>query len=174
VPAGGLSLARTHWIQPGYRFFLPVKVLRRVFRAKFAAALKRNFRQGKLVVASSQVRAARQLFPVRFAGSRASRSRACFSRTRISPGARRSRRLDRETEVINRTDFAKELDCFAQRSATPLIEAFIALTTILNWRVWSQSATDRNMSTFVERFDTFAKLSGWAEHPMGYRFISFG
>ena len=48
VPAGGLSLARTHWIQPRYPFFLPVKVLSRVFRGKFVAALKRNFRQGKL------------------------------------------------------------------------------------------------------------------------------
>src|ERR1700745_2460337 len=48
VPAGGLSLARTHWIQPRYPFFLPVKVLSRVFRGKFVAALKRSFRQGKL------------------------------------------------------------------------------------------------------------------------------
>jgi predicted RNA-binding Zn-ribbon protein involved in translation (DUF1610 family) len=48
VPAGGLSLDRTHWIQPRYPFFLPVKVLSRVFRGKFVAALKRNFRQGKL------------------------------------------------------------------------------------------------------------------------------
>jgi hypothetical protein len=48
VPAGGLSLARTHWIPSRSRFFLPVKVLSRVFRGKFVAALKRNFRQGKL------------------------------------------------------------------------------------------------------------------------------
>src|SRR6516164_3228548 len=49
VPAGGLSLDHTHWIQPRYPFFLPVKVLSRVFRGKFIAALQRNFRQGKLV-----------------------------------------------------------------------------------------------------------------------------
>jgi hypothetical protein len=48
VPAGGLSLDHTHWIQPRYPFFLPLKVLSRVFRGKFIAALKRNFRQGKL------------------------------------------------------------------------------------------------------------------------------
>jgi hypothetical protein len=48
VPAGGLSLARTHWIPSRSRFFLPVKVLSRVFRGKFVAALQRNFRQGKL------------------------------------------------------------------------------------------------------------------------------
>src|SRR4029077_10434140 len=48
VPAGGLSHARTHWIPSRSRFFLPVKVLSRVFRGKFVAALKRNFRQGKL------------------------------------------------------------------------------------------------------------------------------
>jgi hypothetical protein len=48
VPAGGLSIDHTHWIQPRYPFFLPVPVLRRVFRGKFVAALQRNFRQGKL------------------------------------------------------------------------------------------------------------------------------
>jgi Putative transposase len=48
VPAGGLSPDRTHWIQLRYPFFLPVKVLSRVFRGKFVSALKRNFRQGKL------------------------------------------------------------------------------------------------------------------------------
>ncbi len=48
VPAGGLSPDRTHWIHPRYPFLLPVKVLSRVFRGKFVAALKRNFRQGKL------------------------------------------------------------------------------------------------------------------------------
>ncbi len=48
VPAGGLSLARTHWIPSRSRFFLPVKVPSRIFRGKFVAALKRNFRQGKL------------------------------------------------------------------------------------------------------------------------------
>src|SRR5260370_1485572 len=48
VPAGGLSLDHSHWIQPRYPFFLPVKVLSRVFRGKFIAALQRNFRQGKL------------------------------------------------------------------------------------------------------------------------------
>lgn len=48
VPAGGLSVDGTHWIKPRYRFFLPVKVLGRVFRGKFVAALKRAFRDGKL------------------------------------------------------------------------------------------------------------------------------
>jgi hypothetical protein len=48
VPAGGLSFDHTHWVQPRYRFFLPVKVLSRVFRGKFIAALQRNFRHGKL------------------------------------------------------------------------------------------------------------------------------
>ena len=48
VPAGGLSADGTHWIKSRYRFFLPVKVLGRVFRGKFVAALKRAFRDGKL------------------------------------------------------------------------------------------------------------------------------
>ena len=48
IPAGGLSADQTCWIQPRYPFFLPVKVLSRVFRGKFVAALQRAFRQGKL------------------------------------------------------------------------------------------------------------------------------
>src|SRR5271167_1980097 len=48
VPAGGLSLDHTHWIHPRYSFFLPIKVLSRVFRGKFVAALKRAGSEGKL------------------------------------------------------------------------------------------------------------------------------
>jgi hypothetical protein len=48
VPAGGLSSDRRHWIKPRYAFFLPVKVLSRVFRGKFVAALKRAFREERL------------------------------------------------------------------------------------------------------------------------------
>src|SRR5579863_9696888 len=48
VPAGGLSAEHTHWIKTRYAFFLPVKVLSRVFRGKFVAALKHAFRDGQL------------------------------------------------------------------------------------------------------------------------------
>ena len=48
VPAGGLSADRSRWIKPRYAFFLPVKVLSRVFRGKFHEALKRAFHDGKL------------------------------------------------------------------------------------------------------------------------------
>ena len=48
VPAGGLSLDHACWIRPRYPFFLPVKVLSRVFRGKFVAALKRAFADGQL------------------------------------------------------------------------------------------------------------------------------
>jgi hypothetical protein len=48
VPAGGLSADHTHWIKTRYAFFLPVKVLSRVFRGRFVAALKRAFRDGQL------------------------------------------------------------------------------------------------------------------------------
>ncbi len=53
VPAGGLSLDHQSWIHPKYRFFLPVKVLSRVFRGKFVRALRRAFRQKKLRFAGS-------------------------------------------------------------------------------------------------------------------------
>jgi len=48
VPAGGLSPDHQHWVHPRYAFFLPVKVLGRVFRGKFTAGLKRAFHQGEL------------------------------------------------------------------------------------------------------------------------------
>ncbi len=48
IPAGGLSPDRTSWVHPKYPFFLPVKVLSRVFRGKFVGRLKRAFRKKKL------------------------------------------------------------------------------------------------------------------------------
>ena len=48
IPAGGLSPDHSRWIHPRYSFFLPVKVLRRVFRGKFVASLRQAFREGKL------------------------------------------------------------------------------------------------------------------------------
>jgi putative transposase/transposase-like zinc-binding protein len=47
IPAGGLSLDHTRWIRSRYRFFLPIKVLSRVFRGKFVAGLKRAFQDGQ-------------------------------------------------------------------------------------------------------------------------------
>jgi len=53
IPSGGLSLDHQRWIRPRYPFFLPVKVLSRVFRGKFVSGLKRAFRQSKLVFPGS-------------------------------------------------------------------------------------------------------------------------
>ena len=49
VPGGGLWPDHRQWIGSPPNFFLPVKVLSRVFRGKFVAGLKRLFRQRKLV-----------------------------------------------------------------------------------------------------------------------------
>jgi hypothetical protein len=48
VAAGGLARDHDRWIAARRSFFLPVKVLSRVFRGKFVAALKTAFRQGKV------------------------------------------------------------------------------------------------------------------------------
>lgn len=49
VPAGGLSPDRLHWVHPPrHGFFLPVRVLSRVFRGKFVAGLKQLFRTHQL------------------------------------------------------------------------------------------------------------------------------
>jgi hypothetical protein len=48
VPAGGLSPCGTKWIPADGKFFLPVRVLSRVFRGKFIALLKQAHRRGQL------------------------------------------------------------------------------------------------------------------------------
>ncbi len=53
IPAGGLSPDHTRWIHPRYPFFLPVGVLRRVFRGKFVDALQRRFQQHQLIFPGS-------------------------------------------------------------------------------------------------------------------------
>ena len=50
VPAGGLSFDHQRWIavNPQHRFFLPKKVLQKVFRAKLTEALDGEFAQGSI------------------------------------------------------------------------------------------------------------------------------
>jgi predicted RNA-binding Zn-ribbon protein involved in translation (DUF1610 family) len=49
IPAGGIARDHTRWVHPHYPgFFLPIKVLRRVFRGKFIAGLKRLYRRKQL------------------------------------------------------------------------------------------------------------------------------
>jgi Putative transposase/Transposase zinc-binding domain len=48
IPAGGLSPDHSRWIHTSHHFFLPVKVLSRVFRGKFVAGLKCLYRRKKL------------------------------------------------------------------------------------------------------------------------------
>jgi len=50
VPAGGLSRDGTRWVQARPAFFLPVKVLSRVFRGKFVAGFRAAFRAGRLTM----------------------------------------------------------------------------------------------------------------------------
>jgi hypothetical protein len=48
VTGGGLSLDETRWVSAKHTFFLPVKVMSRLFRGKFLAALKTLHRDRKL------------------------------------------------------------------------------------------------------------------------------
>src|ERR1019366_9369749 len=49
IPAGGISPDHPRWVPPRYPgFFLPVKVLGRVFRGKFIAGLQRLYRRKQL------------------------------------------------------------------------------------------------------------------------------
>jgi hypothetical protein len=48
VPAGGISSDESSWIPCRKRFFLPITVLRRMFRGKFLAFLSAAFRKRKL------------------------------------------------------------------------------------------------------------------------------
>ena len=49
VPGGGLSTDHRRWLSSRSNFFLPVKVLSRVFPGKFVAGLRRAFRNHQLV-----------------------------------------------------------------------------------------------------------------------------
>src|SRR5215475_9040637 len=51
IPGGGLSLDHSQWIRPQYPFFLPVKVLGKVFRGKFVHGLRLAFRRKRLTFA---------------------------------------------------------------------------------------------------------------------------
>ena len=48
VPGGGLSEDRTCWVSSRPDFFLPVRVLSRVFRGKFLAGLRAAYADGRL------------------------------------------------------------------------------------------------------------------------------
>ena len=48
VPAGGLSPDGTEWVHARPRFFLPIPVLRHVFRGKLVAGLRDAFRHGRV------------------------------------------------------------------------------------------------------------------------------
>src|SRR6266481_4329035 len=48
LAAGGLAPDHSRWISSRRSFFLPIKVLSRVFRGKFVAALKNAFREAKI------------------------------------------------------------------------------------------------------------------------------
>jgi len=52
VPAGGLSLDGTQWINSRKKFFIPVKVLSRKFRGKFISLMKKAYYSNKLKFSS--------------------------------------------------------------------------------------------------------------------------
>jgi hypothetical protein len=53
IPSGGLSADHQSWVYPRYPFFLPVRVLSRVFRGKFVDGLTQAFDKGKLLFPGS-------------------------------------------------------------------------------------------------------------------------
>jgi hypothetical protein len=53
IPGGGISPDKTQWIHAKDAFFLPVKVLSKVFRGKFVAGLRRAHRKQRLTCVGS-------------------------------------------------------------------------------------------------------------------------
>jgi len=53
IPQGGISRDYRGWIHPRYRYFLPQKVLKRVFRGKLVDGLRRLYKNNKLTLAGS-------------------------------------------------------------------------------------------------------------------------
>jgi hypothetical protein len=58
IPGGGLSPDGQRWVATGQKFFLPVAILRRVFRAKFLGMLKRAYAQKQFRFAGAAQRLA--------------------------------------------------------------------------------------------------------------------
>ena len=56
IPAGGFDPDYSSWVHPKYAFFLPVKVLSRVFRGKYLALLQQALRKRRIVCPSTLVR----------------------------------------------------------------------------------------------------------------------
>ncbi|MGA9464373.1 MAG: IS91 family transposase [Terracidiphilus sp.] len=56
IPAGGFDPGYSRWVHPKYSFFLPVKVLSRVFRGKYLALLQQALRQRRLDYPATLVR----------------------------------------------------------------------------------------------------------------------
>src|SRR5215472_2803966 len=54
VPGGGLSPDGTRWVASPSHFFLPVRILSRVFRGKFLAGLRAAFNHGQVHFAADQ------------------------------------------------------------------------------------------------------------------------
>lgn len=71
VPAGGLAPDHTRWIGAPPGFFLPVKVLSRVFRGKFVVGLRELYRDGRLAFSGA-------LFNLRTRGAFAAFLRSLF------------------------------------------------------------------------------------------------
>jgi hypothetical protein len=53
VPAGGLALENSRWLATRRGFFLPVRVLSRIFRGKLLAFLKQSYRRSELCFAGT-------------------------------------------------------------------------------------------------------------------------
>jgi hypothetical protein len=53
VPAGGLSEDSIEWIKTGKKFFVPVKILSRVFRGKFIQQLEKLCMKGEIDIAGN-------------------------------------------------------------------------------------------------------------------------
>ena len=89
VPGGGLSADERRWVAARDGFFLPVRVLSRLFRGKYLAYLRRAYEAGEVVLAGrledlaqpGAWRAFLEPYPSRPSGSS----------TRSPPSARRRR-----------------------------------------------------------------------------------
>src|SRR6201984_2390879 len=62
VAAGGLSLDHTRWIRSHPRYFLPIPVLRRVFRRKFVVGIESAFQHGQLYLSGDLASLAQSKF----------------------------------------------------------------------------------------------------------------
>ncbi|HZZ26924.1 MAG TPA: transposase [Pirellulales bacterium] len=138
VPAGGLSADGQRWIASDPRFFLPVRVLSRVFRGKFIALLKR----------------ARQAEQLRFPGRLASLAPATQFEELLDQAVRQDWVVYSKPPFGGTVQLLKYLARYTQRVAlaNSRLVAFDGKKVRFRWKDYADGGRHKTMTLAADEF----------------------